>query len=96
MTTSATLPSTQSQQSQHCGLGAPRLPRYPVAVHNDETSASTIDSHHAFGALIASVHLSESDWQHLVDEGFVTVRHHRESHDGDSIIELTIKREASR
>lgn len=56
-----------------------------------ETDVSEIDSHTAFGGIIAVIELSPSDWQQLNEQGFVTVQHHRESHGGEAIIELTIK-----
>lgn len=58
---------------------------------NEEADASEIDSHPAFGGIIATIELSGSDWAHLLEHGYVTVRHHRDSNDGDSVIELTIK-----
>jgi hypothetical protein len=62
-------------------------------VSNDDTAeASQIDSHLAFGGLVATVALSPADWRHLAEKGYVTVTHHRDSADGDSIIELTIRR----
>ena len=56
-----------------------------------EGEVSEIDSHDAFGGIIATIELSPADWEQLVEQGFVTVLHHRESHGGESIIELTIK-----
>jgi hypothetical protein len=59
---------------------------------NDEAvETSEIDSHPAFGGIIASIELSPDDWRQLNENGFVTVVHHRDSHDGDSVIELTIR-----
>jgi hypothetical protein len=52
---------------------------------------SDIDSHPAFGGIIAAIELSPADWEQLREKGFVTVRHHRDSNDGESVIELTIK-----
>ena len=70
----------------------PLMPAKISAMSDDGAEASDIDSHLAFGGLVASVQLSEGDWQHLLDKGYVTVQHHRDTADGDSIIELTIKR----
>ncbi len=58
---------------------------------HDETEVSEIDSHPAFGGIIASIELSVDDWNQLAEKGYVTVRHHRDSDDGESVIELTIK-----
>jgi hypothetical protein len=63
----------------------------PDVTDGDITDQSDINSHPAFGGIIAAIELSSEDWQHLLDKGFVTVRHHRDSNDGDSVIELTIK-----
>jgi hypothetical protein len=52
---------------------------------------SELDSHPAFGGIIAAIELSAQDWEHLLDKGYVTVQHHRDSAEGDSVIELTIK-----
>jgi hypothetical protein len=52
---------------------------------------SEIDSHPAFGGIIAAIDLSPADWEQLTTEGFVTVLHHRDSHSGESVIELTIR-----
>jgi hypothetical protein len=70
-----------------------RCPATLSVMDNDEGTENTvIDSHLAFGGLIASVQLNASDWQALLEHGYVTITHHRDSADGDSIIELTIKR----
>jgi hypothetical protein len=52
---------------------------------------SELESHPAFGGIIAAIDLSHDDWQQLNDKGYVTVLHHRESHGGEAVIELTIK-----
>jgi hypothetical protein len=57
---------------------------------HEDVEVSEIDSHPAFGGIIASIELSVEDWQHLNEKGYVSVLHHRES-EGESIIELTIK-----
>jgi hypothetical protein len=59
--------------------------------HDEETVPSHIASHLAFGGIVGSIDLNATDWVHLVEKGFVTVNQHRESADGDSIIELTIR-----
>lgn len=59
---------------------------------NDDTiEVSELDSHPAFGGIIAAIELSVADWDHLLDRGYVTVQHHRDSAEGESVIELTIK-----
>ncbi len=58
---------------------------------NVSADVSEIDSHPAFGGIIAAIDLSPADWEQLTTKGFVTVLHHRDSHDGESIIELTIR-----
>ena len=57
----------------------------------EDVEPSEIASHPAFGGIIASIELSPDDWAQLTDNGYVTVLHHRDSGDGDAIIELTIK-----
>ena len=37
-------------------------------VDDDEAETSQIDSHLAFGGIVASVHLTDADWQHLKTE----------------------------
>jgi len=59
--------------------------------NDDETDRSDINSHPAFGGIIATIVLSNADWEQLVDKGYVTVQHHRDTNDGESVIELTIK-----
>jgi hypothetical protein len=59
--------------------------------NDDVIEVSDIDSHPAFGGIIATIDLSPADWDQLVENGFVTVRHHRDSAEGDSVIETTIR-----
>jgi hypothetical protein len=58
---------------------------------SDATQPSDIDSHPAFGGIIAAVELNPDDWDQLRDKGYVSVQHHRDSNEGDAVIELTIK-----
>jgi hypothetical protein len=53
--------------------------------------ASEIDSHLALGGIIAIIELSTADWDHLCNKGYVPALHPRDSSDGESVIELTIK-----
>jgi hypothetical protein len=59
--------------------------------NNDLDEVSELDSHPAFGGIIASIELSVPDWNLLLDRGYVTVLHHRDAAVGESVIELTIK-----
>ena len=58
---------------------------------DDLAEISELDSHPAFGGIIASIELSVPDWNLLLDRGYVTVLHHRDAAAGESVIELTIK-----